>query len=110
MVNGSLTCIALTSRDCSEPTKTTMTSLTPLIELATQKSLDVFFRVGQGYVARTVRDAGLRQSAFGLSPLGVQSRAEARIICTLASPSPDAQLYAWPGGQPKGVRLVGSVR
>ncbi len=86
-----------------------MASLTPLIELATQKSLDLFFRVGQGYVARTSRDAGQRQSGFGLSPIGVHSRAEARIICTLPHPSPDARLYAWPGGA-QGARMAGAVR
>lgn len=83
-----------------------MASLTPLIELATQKSLDLFFRVGQGYVARTSREAG---SGFGLSPIGVHSRAEARIICTLPHPSPEARLYAWPGGA-QGMRMAGAVR
>ncbi|MEO3385228.1 hypothetical protein [Mesorhizobium sp. CAU 1741] len=86
-----------------------MASLTPLIELATQKSLDLFFRVGQGYVTRTGREAGQRQPGFGLSPFGVQARAEARIICTLPHPSPEARLYAWPGG-PQAPRMTGAVR
>lgn len=73
-----------------------MTSLTPLIELATQKSLDLFFRVGQGYLARADA-AGQRQAGFGLSPYGVQSQAELRIVAALPHPSPEQRLYAWPG-------------
>lgn len=73
-----------------------MTTLTPLIELATQKSLDLFFRVGQGYLARS-DEAGQRQSGFGLSPYGVQSQAELRIVAALPHPSPEQRLYAWPG-------------
>lgn len=78
-----------------------MNGLTPLIELATQRSLDLFFRVGQGYVARTV--AGQRGPGHGLSPLGVQSQAHARIVCALAPPSPDSLLHAWPvaGARPR---------
>lgn len=85
------------------------TPLTPLIELATQKNLDLFFRVGQGYVTRSVRDGGQRQAGWGASPLGVQSRAEARILCTLAPPLPEARLYAWPGG-PQRQRPVALTR
>ena len=85
-----------------------MTLLTPLIELATQRSLDLFFRAGQGYVARESHGAG--QPGFGLTPLGVQARAETRIICTMPHPSPEARLHAWPGGAPRRSRLVGGVR
>ncbi|MBE0694047.1 MAG: hypothetical protein IH590_13200, partial [Aquamicrobium sp.] len=55
-----------------------MNALTPLIELASQRSLDLFFRVGQGYVARAGHEPGFRPGGHGLSPLGVQARAEAR--------------------------------
>ena len=74
--------------------------LTPLIELATTRSLDLFFRVGQGYVARTTRDAGPRHGshAAGVSPFGIQSRAEARIVSTLGPLPHDGRLHAWPTG------------
>lgn len=87
-----------------------MTHLTPLIELATQRSLDLFFRAGQGYVARQTHGAGGRQAGFGLSPLGVQARAETRIICTMPHPSPDARLHAWPDGTARRPRLTGGSR
>ncbi len=79
-----------------------MHGLTPLIELATSKSLDLFFRVGQGYVARTTLDAGLRHSghAVGLSPFGIQSRAEARIVSALGPLPHDGRLNAWPVASP----------
>jgi hypothetical protein len=77
---------------------TTSAPLAPLIELATQKNLDLFFRVGRGYLTRAMRGGMHNQQGWGASPLGVQSRAEARIVCTLASPLPEARLYAWPGG------------
>lgn len=60
-----------------------MDALSPLIELASRRSLDLFFRAGQGYVARSAPAAGLRHGGHGLSPLGIQSRAEVRISCTL---------------------------
>ncbi|MCO5158179.1 MAG: hypothetical protein M9945_15750 [Aquamicrobium sp.] len=74
--------------------------LTPLIELASHKSLDLFFRVGQGYVARAANDTGFRQvgHGFGASPFGIQSRAEARIVSTLGPLPHDGRLYAWPSG------------
>lgn len=73
--------------------------LTPLIELANHKSLDLFFRVGQGYVARTANDAAFRQGGnFGASPFGIQSRAEARIVSTLGPLPHDGRLHAWPVG------------
>jgi len=77
-----------------------MRDLTPLIELASHKSLDLFFRVGQGYVARAASGTGLRQSGHGagLSPFGIQSRAEARIVSTLGPLPHDGRLYAWPSG------------
>lgn len=77
---------------------TGQTPLAPLIELATQKNLDLFFRVGRGYLTRAMRENAQRQQGWGASPLGVQARAEARIVCTLAPPLPEARLYAWPGG------------
>ncbi len=74
--------------------------LTPLIELASHKSLDLFFRVGQGYVARAANDTAFRQGGpgFGASPFGIQSRAEARIVSTLGPLPHDGRLYAWPSG------------
>lgn len=75
-----------------------MTTLTPLIELATQKSLDLFFRLGQGYVARTNDTFGQRQAGVGLTPWGVQSRAEIRIVMSLPHPAPSSQMNAWPEG------------
>ena len=75
-----------------------MNGLTPLIELASHRSLDLFFRVGQGYVARSAREGGTRQAAHGLSPLGIQSQAEARIVGVLAPMPREGRLYAWPGG------------
>ncbi|MEO4000425.1 hypothetical protein [Mesorhizobium sp. CAU 1732] len=78
-----------------------MNGLTPLIDLATQRSLDLFFRVGQGYLARSDRDAAQKQPGWGLSPIGVQSRAEARIVVTLGHKPRDGVLHAWPGGNPK---------
>ncbi len=87
-----------------------MSTLTPLIELATQKSLDLFFRVGQGYVARTGREGGPLQGSFGLSPLGVQSRAETRIVCAMPHPKPEARMHAWPAATAPRQRLVGSLR
>ncbi len=77
---------------------TTPAPLAPLIELAAQKNLDLFFRVGRGYLTRAMRGGIQNQQGWGASPLGVQSRAEARIVCTLAPPLPEARLYAWPGG------------
>jgi len=81
-----------------------MRELTPLIELASHKSLDLFFRVGQGYVARAAADPGLRQGGrgAGLTPFGIQSRAEARIVSTLGPLPHDGRLHAWPtGGAPR---------
>ena len=75
-----------------------MNGLTPLIELATQKSLDLFFRAGQGYLAQSVREFGQRHAGCGLSPLGVQARAQARIVCALGPVPPSGQPYARPGG------------
>ena len=77
-----------------------MPPLTPLIELANNKSLDLFFRVGQGYVARSATDAAFRQGnhGFGVSPFGLQARAEARIVSTLGPLPHDGRLYAWPSG------------
>lgn len=76
-----------------------MHGLTPLIELANHKSLDLFFRVGQGYVARATHEAGFRQGGHaGLSPFGIQSRAEARIVSTLGPLPHDGRLHAWPSG------------
>ncbi len=72
--------------------------LTPLIELASHRSLDLFFRVGQGYVARAAREPGLRQGGHGVSPLGVQARAEARIVSTLGPVPCERRLNAWPVG------------
>lgn len=76
-----------------------MTALTPLIELATQRSLDLFFRVGQGYVARSAREGGLQPAVRGLSPLGVQSRAEALIVRALGHEPRGGPLHAWPVGE-----------
>ena len=78
-----------------------MNGLTPLIELATQKSLDLFFRAGQGYLARSAQEFGQRHGSHGLSPLGVQARAEMRIVCTLDHVPGAAQPYARPGGAPR---------
>lgn len=75
-----------------------MSALTPLIELASHRSLDLFFRVGQGYVARSGREQSFGQGGHGLSPLGVQARAEARIVSTLGSLPHDGRLHAWPSG------------
>ena len=72
--------------------------LTPLIELASTKSLDLFFRVGQGYVARTGHDGAFRGQGFGVSPFGLQSRAEARIVSTLGPLPHQGPLHAWPSG------------
>lgn len=86
-----------------------MSGLTPLIELASQRSLDLFFRVGQGYVTRTFRTGGRHEAGgWGLDPVGVQARAEARIVCTMPPPPPEARLNAWPVGpqaaRPSGLR------
>jgi hypothetical protein len=78
-----------------------LTTLTPLVELATQKSLDLFFRLGRGYVARTARETAQLAAGFGLTPLGVQARAEVRIVAVLGHPAPDQQLYAWPCNEPR---------
>ena len=75
-----------------------MHGLTPLIELASHRSLDLFFRVGQGYVARAARE-GARQAGHGLSPLGIQSQAEARIVSALGPVPREGRLYAWPCGE-----------
>jgi hypothetical protein len=75
-----------------------MTSLKPLIDLASQKNLDLFFRLGRGYVTRTMGDLGQRQAGFGLSPYGVQSRAEIRIAMSLPHPKPEQRMSAWPEG------------
>lgn len=81
-----------------------MSSLIPLIELASSRNLDLFFRIGQGYLARSAE--GLhRQAGWGLSPHGVLARAEARIICTMPPRSRDARLHAWPGGPQPARRL-----
>lgn len=87
-----------------------MSTLTPLIELATQKSLDLFFRVGQGYVARTGHDGGQMQRGPGLSPLGVQSKAETRIVCALPHPKPESRLHAWPSSAPPRQRPSAAFR
>lgn len=71
----------------------TQPDLSPLIELATQKSLDLLFRAGQGYVA--CLRGGRTQ---GLNPLGVQARAEELIVGTLVHSPREGRLYAWPGG------------
>ncbi|WP_047143992.1 hypothetical protein [Aquamicrobium sp. LC103] len=60
-------------------------SLAPLVDLASSRSLDLFFRVGQGYVARA--DPRHGGAARSLSPHGVQSRAAERILC-LMTPAP----------------------
>lgn len=78
-----------------------MRDLTPLIELAGNKSLDLFFRVGQGYVARATHGTGLHaggRHGFGVSPFGLQSRAEARIVSTLGPLPHQGPLHAWPAG------------
>jgi hypothetical protein len=79
-----------------------MNGLTPLIDLATQKSLDLFFRVGQGYVAR-LADPAHRAPGHGLSPNGVQARAHVRIVSALPPPLPGQLLHAWPvaGARPR---------
>lgn len=74
-----------------------MNALKPLIDLASQKSLDLFFRASQGYLAHSVREFGQRHASHGLSPLGVQARAQARIVCTLGSTPAPGQPYARPG-------------
>lgn len=74
-----------------------MNGLTPLIELATQKSLDLFFRAGQGYMACSARQSGQVTTGTGLSPLGVQTRARERIVSTLREVPAASQLYARPG-------------
>jgi hypothetical protein len=74
-----------------------MSTLTPLIELAHQRSLDLFFRAGQGYMAGSVREFGQKDMGHGLSPLGVQIRAKERIVCALREIPPAAQPYARPG-------------
>lgn len=75
-----------------------MTTLTPLIELANQKSLDLFFRAGQGYLARSVREFGQTHPGRGLSPLGVQARAQQRIVSGVKAVPAASQPYARPGG------------
>lgn len=77
-----------------------MNALTPLIELASHKSLDLFFRVGQGYVACAGRGAGLQAAGRGLTPLGVQSRAAARIVCML----PQHVISGFPPRSPSPIR------
>jgi len=77
--------------------------LSPLIELATQKSLDLLFRAGQGYVA--CLSGGRTQ---GLNPLGVQARAEELIVGALVHSPREGRLYAWPGGSP-GIRRAAIV-
>ena len=74
-----------------------MSRLTPLIELASQRGLDLFFRLGQGYLTQSVRELGQRPVEFGLSPLGIHARAEARIVCNLAQVPVRDQPYARPG-------------
>lgn len=77
-----------------------MNALMPLIELASNRSLDLFFRVGQGYVARSSQEAGFRHGGNGggraASPLGIQSRAAAHIVATLGPLPQDRRLNAWP--------------
>lgn len=74
-----------------------MTALTPLIELAHQRSLDVFFRAGRGFMATSVRDHGSASQGRGLSPLGVQVSAKERIVAVLREVPPALQPYARPG-------------
>lgn len=76
-----------------------MTALTPLVELATQKSLDLFFRLGRGYVARAGRGTA-QATGFGISPHGVQAQAQIRIVAALGHPAPGRQLNAWPCNEP----------
>ncbi len=78
-----------------------MTALTPLVELATQKSLDLFFRVGRGYVVRATREGAHGAGGVGLSPFGIQSRAEARIVTALGHRTAEHQLHAWPCNEPR---------
>lgn len=78
-------------------TARTMKPLSPLIELATHKSLDLFFRTGQGYVARSAGVAAPGQRGQGLSPLGIQSRAQTRIVACVKGVPSAAQPYARPG-------------
>lgn len=75
-----------------------MNGLTPLIELASRRNLDLFFRAGQGYLAQSLGVPGQMQAGYGLSPLGVQARAEARIVCAVAGVPHGLQPYARPGG------------
>lgn len=75
-----------------------MSQLTPLIELASQRSLDLFFRMGQGYLAQSVRQlAQHNPAAFGLNPIGVKARAEARLVAILPHVPEARQPYARPG-------------
>ncbi|WP_144705822.1 hypothetical protein [Aminobacter sp. J44] len=74
-----------------------MNALTPLIELAHQKSLDLFFRAGQGYLAGSPHQHGQQASGWGLSPVGVHSKARERIVCAVREMPPSAQVYARPG-------------
>lgn len=81
-----------------------MSGLSSLIELATQKRLELFFRSGQGYVACLRGGSGT-----GLNPLGVQSRAEELIVGALVHSPREGRLYAWPGGpQPKSRPMAGA--
>lgn len=75
-----------------------MSNLKPLIDLASQKNLDLFFRLGRGYVTRAMGDPNQRAPGHGLSPYGVQASAEIRIVMSLPHPKPDQRLYAWPEG------------
>lgn len=74
-----------------------MSQLTPLIELASQRSLDLFFRMGQGYLAQSVRQLGHGAGEFGLNPVGVKARAEARLVSMLPHVPEARQPYARPG-------------
>jgi hypothetical protein len=75
-----------------------MSNLKPLIDLASQKNLDLFFRLGRGYVTRAVGDPSQRAAGHGLSPYGVQTNAEIRIVMSLPHPRPEQRMSAWPEG------------
>ncbi len=72
-----------------------MSQLTPLIELASQRSLDLFFRKGQGYLAQSLKQQS--SGEFGLNPIGVTARAEARLVSMLPHVPAARQPYARPG-------------
>jgi len=74
-----------------------MSRLTPLIELASQRSLDLFFRMGQGYLTQSVRQHAQSAGEFGLNPIGIKARAEARLVSMLPHVPEALQPYARPG-------------